>query len=312
MEITTQYVLLSLVIVGILGLLTWAYVEYYGSPSNGGGNQCWPGTTNYPPYGCLTCDPSISTCRNSTKCKLNDTTACNGKGSCIDVGVGDGTGVCACNSPYSGEQCQNSCADSSQCKNGGTCTGGKCICSPGYSGSDCSIPNAQCTAANCGPGCQLQNKCQCKDGWITDPTIDNRLCNTCAPGRGPGNGDCSKKIFTNSGLKLALPECWDVGYRSTEFLNAQCQTYYGNTASWDPTAYECYNNIACNSTTSRAICDVPNFMANPAFPSSTIQTCPTNCPNSSEPVCDSTGNWIEPYKFWQWFGGEIYNPPNTK
>jgi hypothetical protein len=296
MEPTTQLIVGLLVSSILVGILITLYVKIFAKKS-GGGDTCQPGTTEQPGFGCMSCDPNDSACAT---CTTDGAKKCQNGGTCTALGTGGTAGVCVCPAPYFGNNCEKQCSADVPCASGTCLPNGTCSTTPG-----------SCTAANCiAPHCDPKT-CLCADGWADDPNDPTgKKCGTCAPGRGPP-GDCSKKIFTNSGLKLALPECYDVGWRSAAELNGYCQNAYGNSSSWDPTAYECYPNLACNSTTSRPICDVPNFMANPTFPLSTIQTCPTNCPSSADPTCDSTSNWIEPYKVWQWFGGSIYTPPNT-
>ena len=135
---------------------------------------------------------------------------------CNNQGIVGNDGKCVCNSyispatgkskQYIGKNCEMSDYDCKKddiygIKNAnGTCDycspNGKkdeksenCVCNHGFLMPYC---RQKYTDANCNRGkvndFDTTTNCLCEDGW--DPATD---CKECLPGRGPGNGDCSKQ-----------------------------------------------------------------------------------------------------------------------
>lgn len=131
---------------------------------------------------------------------------CSGNGACND-------GVCACNSGYTGANCDRCaagfegyprCVMSSPdpctgrtCSMRGTCTGGVCRCDPGHVGDDCERcavgyvqQGARCVMDPCASitcsarGTCSAGRCQCNPGYTGD------ACERCASGYVRRGEDC--------------------------------------------------------------------------------------------------------------------------
>ncbi|XP_059165578.1 stabilin-2-like [Physella acuta] len=110
---------------------------------------------------------------------------CSGHGNCSD-GV-DGTGVCACDSFYGGQDC-----------------------------SQCQGPAFKCDTAGCGPeNCSdsavcVLSKCICKDGYYGNGTWCEKINNPCTVNNGgcdPDRAKCIFRGFTPPDVNIGRAEC---------------------------------------------------------------------------------------------------------
>jgi hypothetical protein len=113
---------------------------------------------------------------------------------------GNGTSPGGGTQPGGGTPPAPPACDPALCKApGGSCTSdGKCDCNDNYTGENCQT--LACSSNNCnlsGADC-VKGSCICRSeaGWTSSG--GSVLCDVCAPGRGPGGGDCSKYWLTLS------------------------------------------------------------------------------------------------------------------
>jgi len=202
------FIVLSVMIVGFITVQKGAGGTTcpVGQRSYDGGATCIPkciGDQEYVPSQgiCLSCDPLSPSCNT---CPDNDRDYCNGRGKCINKGVGS---VCQCNAPYFGTNCKKVCTSDGECKNGGKCKlDGTCDCTgTGYGGDDCGTVN--CTSNDqCKNGgiCQSDGICKCKLNFAPPN------CSSCQNGyvQSDDKKSCERPgikyrdfIFTMSGCK---------------------------------------------------------------------------------------------------------------
>ena len=237
---------------------------------------------------------------------------------CNNQGIASNDGKCVCNSytspatgkskQYIGKNCEMSDYDCKKddiygIKNAnGTCDycspNGKkdetgnvaCICNHGFLMPYC---RQKYTDANCNRGkvndTDTTTNCLCEDGW--DPATD---CKECLPGRGPGNGDCSLKLYSKDGktehtfsVKGGDSEydydnwCFDTGKWTYEGKgNEVCKHMFGP-ESKTANSY-CSSDQACAGITNRFNCVVPKFYVNKDenVDNDSYVQCNTNGPDS--------------------------------
>lgn len=214
------------------------------------------------------CDATTGTCKSVGSDQCKDDADCNNNGKC----QGDeGFKVCVCDQPYLGEtNCKTVCSrEGNQCKNGGTCSAiGTCICPKNYTGLVCQteITDTTCRDYCKLPGCDAQ-KCltlgpdkACNDGFATDDSKLPELCTTCAENRGPGNGNCSKKLYdwTKSGVQIGLGTDWyqggctGTGTTKDSTMDNECKTHLNSSrAVWSKKACD----QACDENGERITCN---------------------------------------------------------
>ena len=200
------YLIITLFII-VFGIILLFLLKNNSLPDESGSSGCYNNCNNNGK-----CNSGVCTCDTGytgNYCDIKCPDQCKPPG-----GICDYKGECKCNDGYSGPNCsQQNCPNECNNPNGGYCKDGLCICNNGYSGTDCST--RICPPCNTTGGtCNFEKiTCDCKDGYSGND------CSICDP---PLNIDSS------SGCKISFDKDIECYLTFSDIIVNNIQYFYDN------------------------------------------------------------------------------------